>query len=143
MDEQVKREESAEDMLSRALSMARDAYARHVTDLVEDIVDAIKRGDIEDRDGLYTYVHETVDGDGWVIYTAKAQLVAMVSSNSEAGMEEGLIDTRSFKDGIPWSQIAYCALERDVMDELSTVDGIDINDDNLGREEEEEESDES
>ena len=130
------KEESAEDLLSRAMDLARQAYREHVKDLAQEFLDAIVSGDIEDRETLYERVAQDVDSDGWVIYTAKAKLVLLVSSNAERGAEEGLVE---FKDGIPWSQLAYCALEQDVMDDLIDMGPalcIDINADDLWDEDE-------
>lgn len=130
------KEESAEDLLSRAMDLARLAYREHVKDLAQEFLDDIVSGNIEDRETLYERVAQDVDSDGWVIYTAKAKLVLLVSNNAERGAEEGLVE---FNDGIPWSQLAYCAMEQDVMDDLIDMGpalGIDINCDDLWDEDE-------
>lgn len=125
------KEESAEDLLSRAIALASQAYNQHVKDIAQGFLDDIVSGDIEDRETLYTRVAEVVDGDGWVIWNTKAKLVLMVSSNAEHGLEDGLVE---FKDGVPWNSLAYCALEQDVFEVLHDMGpalGIDINCDDL------------
>lgn len=133
------KEESAEDLLSRAMDLARQAYNEHVKDIAQEFLDAIMSGDIEDRETLFERVTERVDSDAWVIWDNKAKLVLLVSSNADSGMEHGLVDTSCFKDGIPWNQLAYCALEQDVLDDLLSSGpaiGIDINADDLWDEDE-------
>lgn len=133
------KEESAEDLLSRAMDLAGQAYKEHVKDLAQEFLDAIVSGDIEDRETLFERVAERVDSDGWVIWNNKAKLVLLVSSNAEHGLEDGLVDTSSFKDGIPWNSLAYCALEQDVYEVLHDMGpalGIDINADDLWDEDE-------
>lgn len=130
------KEESAEDLLSRAMDLARLAYREHVKDLAQEFLDDIVSGDIEDRETLFERVAERVDSDGWVIWNNKAKLALLVSSNAERGAEEGLVE---FKDGIPWNQLAYCAMEQDVMEDLIDMGpalGIDINADDLWDEDE-------
>ena len=127
-------EEEAGELLDRATSLAGRAYKAHVRDLAEGILEDIVSGEIEDRDDFSTRIHETVDGDGWVIYTWKAKMVLMCSDNSGEGADEGTVDSSEFRHGIPWSGLAYCALERDVIDYLLSEGekvGVDINTEDL------------
>lgn len=123
-----------DDMLEKALAELRVSYRAHVKDLAKCILDDVKRGDIKDREDLDTRVRDTVDGDGWVIYTRNAQVVLLCSSHDG----EGLIDPSSFRDGIPWSKLAYCAMEvdmREAMGRLEDEYGLDLGEDDLGIEE--------
>jgi hypothetical protein len=108
-----------------AMRAARQAYWAEVRSLAEDVInearDNATSGDWTDEDDLRTYIHESIDGHAWVIYTARAQMVCLASDNDGAGMEEGLVDPASFKDGIPWSQLAYCAMERDLYEHLDAL----------------------
>lgn len=116
------KEESAEDLLSRAMDLAGQAYKEHVKEIAQEFLDDIVSGDIEDRETLYTRVSERVDSD-----------------NDARGLEEGLVDTSCFKDGIPWNSLAYCALEQDVYEVLHDMGpalGIDISADDLWDEDE-------
>lgn len=122
---------SADDLFGDAMQLMRDAYWAHVRDLAEDIAGMGRDGEFGEgepaREKMLEYVHETVDGDGWVIYTAKAQAVCLVSDNDGAYADnygsEGIIDD----SGIAWSRLAYAALEADVMGHLDVID-FDVND---------------
>jgi len=120
-------ERSADDLLSEAMDLARKAYWAHIRDLAEDVVDVCKRGEVEDEDGLQTYIHETIDGDGWVIYTAKAQMVLLVSDNDGAYVDNFGEEGMATKDGINWSALAYAAMEADLREHLDVLD-FDMND---------------
>lgn len=135
----------ADDLLNLAIGKLQVAYEAHVKDLADCVFAEIKAGRITDREDLERYIHETVDGDGWVIYTRKAQAVLLCSSNDGHGVDEGIIDAVSFRDGVPWSQLAYCALEQDLLEQLlddQDEHGVNINEDDLGIEEEDEDEDE-
>ena len=114
-----------------AMRAARQAYYAEINELADDVIsearDNATSGDWTDEDDLRTYIHERIDGHAWVIYTARAQMVCLASDNDGAGMDDGLIDPASFKDGIPWSQLAYCAMERDLYEQLDALD-FDYND---------------
>lgn len=119
--------------LDTAVGVVEIDYMEDVDGVVSDLVYAIKRRGIEDRDDLFTAIHEAIDGHSRVIYTRQAQLGILVSRNSGHGMEEGLIDAKSFRNGIPWSQLMYCAMEQDVMERLDDHDmGLDVQVDDLG-----------
>ena len=128
---------SAEDMLSEALSAMRQAYYQHVRDLAEDI-DQFAREDKErSREDVLECLHETIDGDRWVIYTHLAQSVCLSSSNDGAAIDNYGTDGIVEDGAINWSRLAFSALEADVLDALD----IDINADFPGRGEDDEEPD--
>jgi hypothetical protein len=62
-----------------AMRAARQAYWAEVRSLAEDVIgearDNATSGDWTDEDDLRTYIHESIDGHAWVIYTARAQMV--------------------------------------------------------------------
>lgn len=135
-----------DDLYSEAISLMGQAYYAHVKDKADDIFRRIKDGEITSREDLDTAIHEDVDGDGWVIYTAKAQAVLLVSDHDGYGVEEGLVSPEQFKDGIPWSALAFCAMREDLCERLRRYQdehGIDIDADDLGIEEPEDEEPES
>jgi len=107
----------------------RAEYYTAVRDMANDAVKAVQKGEIETREDLDTWVHETCDGSEWVIYTYRAQRVAMFSDNADAYFEEygGNCD-----NGISWSEMAYCAIKRDVWECLEASDDIDVHEDDLG-----------
>jgi hypothetical protein len=139
-------EESAEDMFSKAIAKLQHAYRKYVKDIDIGILEAMQDGEVFDRESLDTRVRETVDGNAWVIYTYKAQAVVICSDHGSYGMEEGCVSQPSFKDGIPWSDLAYHAMEQDVWDCIRRYQdeyGFDIDADDLGIEEDEDEEPES
>jgi hypothetical protein len=112
------------------ISALRAEYYSSVRSTAKDIHDDYRKGMFRDRDGLLTRIHEECDGDQWVIYTFRAQIVALVSDNSGAFADQGLDGI--MRDGeINWSAIAYCAMERDVIEALGAGgedwEGIDVN----------------
>lgn len=129
MSDEVTEIETLEDGLRKV----RQTYWAMVRDYAEDIQKEIKAGDIEDREALTDHMHELCDGAEWVIYTFKAQLVLLCSPNDTAGPDSLGADGFDWKDGIPWSALAYFALEADIYEHLETLD-VDINEDDLGRE---------
>ena len=122
-------------------SEIRETYYSEIRSMAEDYQSRIEKGDFEDRDAFLQDVHETIDSHQFVIYTHKAQCVALASSNSGAVADLGI--EIATKDGeIQWSVIAYCAMERDLYEALDWL-GVDINDETTwGREGEEEEEEE-
>lgn len=110
---------SADDLLSDAIDLGRKAYWQHVRDLSQQIRDAGKEGEFDDADGCDTYIRESLDGDGWVIYTHKAKFVLLCSENSGAYFDQFGDDGAATDGDIEWSRLAYCALEADVMEQLA------------------------
>ncbi len=110
-------------------------------EIAKDALAEIRAGNIEDRDALFTWIHETVDGCSTVIYTAEAKEYLMKSDNDGRAVSEGLVDASSFRDGIPWSAMAYGALEADVFEALDAI-GVDVNDDSEWPREADDESEE-
>jgi hypothetical protein len=110
----------------RLYEAARDASARAyhamIRELAEQIVsEARDNADDWREDDLSDYIHQTLDGHAWVIYTARAQMVCMVSESDGVGVEDGLIDPSEFRDCIPWSKLAYCAMEADLREEFECM----------------------
>lgn len=68
--------------------LTKQDYQDHVDAIADDAIASIKNDEITDRNGLFDWMHETVDGDGWVIYTAKAELVLKYSRNKDAMKDE-------------------------------------------------------
>lgn len=119
--------------IEQAENRMRAEYWQHVRELAQDIIDECKdrmesgeEGE-ELRNGIYEYLHETIDGDGWVIYTAKNLKVLLFSDNDGAYIDnygsDGLV-----KDGqVNWAAMAYAALEEDVKQQCE-AEGFDWND---------------
>lgn len=115
-------EESADTLLDRALSLATRAYRTHVEEIAEDFREDMRRGEITTDEQLSDRMHEAIDGDGWVIYTRKAQLVCIISQNDDAYFTELGGEGAADRDGINWSPIAFMALRADVQEALDVSD---------------------
>lgn len=124
-------------LLGEALCLMRDAYRTHVREIAGDIIRESRDNPDEDREWVLQYIHETIDGDGWVIYTAKAQAVVLCSDNDGASIESFGSDGIVEHGAINWSMLAYGALEADVMEALDR-EGFDVNAEFPGRVEAEE-----
>lgn len=129
-------ERDPESLLADAMALAGQAYRLHVKETAADLFQAILDGEVTDREAFCERFHEDIDSDGWVIYTAKAQMVTILSDNGGCGVDDGLVTPECFKDGIPWEKLAYAALEADVTDTLLRDQDdwrVDINEDDLGK----------
>lgn len=113
---------------SNAIDALTQEYREAVQSLADDMIGSI--GDsVTTRDEFLEYLHESVDSHGWVIYTTKAQVVALVSDNAGRAASEFGAEFIIEDGEISWPLIAYAALEQDVIDEI--LPDVDINDDDL------------
>ncbi len=117
-------------------AITRDYY-EDVKGVGDDIIRAIKDGEIENEEDADRYLHETIDGTQRVIYTWQARLGLLASSNADAYFEEGLGELVC-TDSVPYEQLMYWALRADVLEYLGRED-IDIFDPETYEEEEDEE----
>ena len=95
------------------------AYFATVEAIVEEAREAEEEGgDVEE------FIHESVDGSEWIIYTHKAMKVLQYSDNDNALFDEvgveGLKGVRSFSDVV--TRLAYFAMVQDVYDRLNVKD---------------------
>jgi hypothetical protein len=82
----------------------------------------------EAREGLQEWVHETLDGHEYVIYTAQAQSVISISNNDGAYVENYGSDGLVKNGELNWSALAYAAMEADLLEALNSTGGFDVND---------------
>jgi hypothetical protein len=123
-----------------AYSILRADYYRDIRGIAEDVKSCVESGELADREAVDTYVHETVDGCGRVIYTREAQEAVMLSDNGDSMIENCGTDGVVSDGSICWSQMAYFAVRDDVMEQLQ-AEGIDSDYwDNLETEEETEDT---
>lgn len=132
------KEDRAIDRFGEGLAMMGAAYEDVIEELANWAIEAVKSREVESREAFLDWVHKTINKHQWVIYTTRAQAVCLVSNNSGAMAEdfgaEGMV-----KDGEPnWPAMAYCAMERDLYEELDRR-GFDVNDDETFEVSEEEE----
>lgn len=121
-----KREEGERAVQEAEGVLDRD-YQEDVNGVADSLQEAIRDGEVTSSERLQDRLHEEVDGTQRVIYTHQAMLGVVASRNREAAWEEGMAESLDFSDGIPWSQICYFAMQRDVVEELERRD-IDVND---------------
>ena len=101
--------------------LTREEYWSEIQSLVDELRREAKAHDMN-RDDAKRWLHETLDGHGFVIYTGKAMLVLLHSDNDAA-----YFDVNGSVDGwtsIPWNTLAYYAMEADVLACLD-ADGFD------------------
>lgn len=105
--------------------MERHEYQEEISSLADDLVEEMQN---HDRESWFDYVHETLDGHSFCIYTAESQDVVRHSNNDGAAVEDFGADCLVKDNQLNWGMMAYCALERDVLEEINRQ-GYDINDD--------------
>lgn len=79
---------------------------------------------LPDGDDRETYIHETVDGSEWVIYTYAAQAVLLITDSQDAYAEEYGGDNVVSDGTINWSVLAYAAMEWDVRGHLASLERL-------------------
>ena len=100
-----------------AMNILRRWYHDEIRSLAEEAVlefpfPADENDDDENEEDRDTWLHETIDGHEFVIYTAKAQAVALASDNADA--EEDETGEKSTDD----SRRAYYAMRADVREQI-------------------------
>jgi len=121
--------EVTEEDVNDALAVLQRDYYQDVEGLADDLIERIKDGEIPDRDAFGDALHETVDGSGRVIYTAQAQRGLLASSNDDAYFEE-LGDTLQCDGSVPYEQLMFYALQRDVVEHM-VREGFDPDDESI------------
>lgn len=103
-----------DNQLDTALQNLRQWYYKGVRALADAVIDAVKNGEIKNEEELDQYVHESVDGHAFVIYTFKAKAALLASDYEDA------YDTEMGDEGGPYdpSVRAYFALRADVMEQI-------------------------
>jgi len=112
-----------------AMRVLRAEYYQSVRGIVEDLRRAIKDGEVTDQESLDQWLHQTVDGSYWVIYTHANFQVLMCSDNHDAYSEEyGQPAVEG--DSINWAALAHAAMERDVQQQID-AEGITVDQDQV------------
>lgn len=120
--------------VDEAIRIIKRDYYQDVKGLAEDLIEAIKDGEIEDTEELQERLREDVDGSQRVIYTMQNHLGLLASDNSDAYIER--FGEAPIEGGdINYAALMAAAMEQDVLDELGDLD-------DLFEEEDEEEDDE-
>lgn len=112
------------DLLRTAQQVITKDYFDDVNGVIETLKDLVYEGYIHDDDSFIEHLHEAIDGHSRVIHTREAMWGLLASDNAEAGLEEGVVEVNC-RTGMPWSQLMYCAMERDIRDHLGRDEGFD------------------
>jgi hypothetical protein len=112
-------------------------YYAEIRNLAEEAYKEARSGDHgtgeQAREWLLEWLHETLDGHQFVIYTAQAQAVLAISNNDGACVENYGADGLVQDGALNWGMMAYCAMEQDVFEAMSRIDDFDVNDPNPER----------
>lgn len=102
-----------------------DSVAKEIFDRALEEADSKSKDDVEDwlRQDGYDALHESVDGNYWVIYTHAAMKVLQYSDNDNHGFEEGLICTEDWakKGYVDYSAMAFWAMLADCQEALNDL----------------------
>lgn len=111
----------SEQQHDEAMRVLRAEYYQAVRDIVKEADRAIKDGEITNDEELNDWVHQTVDGSYWVIYTHANFQLLLVTDNHDAYSED--FGEAPVRDGnINWAALAYAAMERDVREQMDAED---------------------
>lgn len=116
-------------VMSEALKLASEEYNKRVVDLSSLLVEGILSGKIPNLESFESELRIKLRSEDWVTVQAKSHAVALISKNATYCFDEGILDMSSFKDGIPWGEVAYFAMDRDVTSEAQAAGskhGIDL-----------------
>ena len=115
------------EQVNAAQGVLRADYYQDVRDIAESVIEEWNAGNIDGRDELIEYIDQTVDGCQRVIYTGQAMDALRYSDNDDAVIESLGVEGFDWSSGVPWSQLAYFAVEQDVFEMLDSI-GLDPND---------------
>lgn len=110
-----KSQQITEEDVNAAVAIIQRDYYQDVQGIADEILRAVKSGEITDAEGLDEYLQQSVDGSARVIYTFQSKLGLLVCKNDEAYEEEFGEKTADIA-----VQMAY-AMMQDVRDALGTV----------------------
>ena len=128
---------TAEDISNIARGDAEREYRATIEGIIDDVRQAVKDGEITDRDGAMERIEEIIDGHHDVIYTACAMEVCRISRNDGAYFDDFGTEGAVTDGGIEWSRLAYSAMRADVMEEIGDLDELFQNEDEDEDEDEE------
>lgn len=116
----VRAEDGGEGLFRVATRLLSEDYSDDVRFAAKNIIEELLDDDVAGEDWT-DRIDEYLDGHSRVIYTVQAQAALLCSDNDGYGVEEGLVDSSEFKDGIPWSKLAFWAFREDVRNRLGQL----------------------
>jgi hypothetical protein len=102
-------------------------YLEDVRNVADEFKRKWKAGEFEDREAADTWMNETIDGHGRVIYTRQAQECLRYSDNDGAYVDEYGTDGLAEDGCLNWSRLAYAAFMADVYEDIDDRSDIDRN----------------
>lgn len=105
--------ETSEQQHDDAMRVLRAEYYGGVRAIVQEIKEAVVRGEIDNEDTLNERVHQDIDGSYWVIYTHANFQVLMCSDHHDA-YEDNYGEAPVEGSSIKWNALAFAAMEVDV-----------------------------
>lgn len=109
MAKKTRQVKCAEPTLDDAIRTINKWYNDEIRSIAEEANEGVKSGEITDLDD---WLHETIDGHEFVIYTHKARLVLVATDHPDAYEDEYGDEQHTVE------QAAYAAMMRDVRDHL-------------------------
>lgn len=103
--------------------LTRSEYWSEIHSIAAELRREAKAHDM-DRDDAERWLCETLDSHEFAIYTGRAMLVLFHSDTDESAYFDAGGSTADWGDSIPWSALAYHAMEADVRARLD-ADGFD------------------
>lgn len=113
-----------------AMRVLRQDYYSDIKEMAEEYMKEIENNEYDSPEDFRERLEQDIDGNQWVIYTHQAQVVMLVSENSDAFFDEGM-GPLECEDSVDWSKLAYFAVLADVKEELDR-EGVDF--DTIGEE---------
>jgi hypothetical protein len=99
-----------------ARQVLRADYYSSIRSYAEEIVDMLKKGELDSSEAVTDYIHETADGSEWVIYTGRNYQVLFASDHDPS---EDLEETEStFKPEVAAFFCVRADLDSQVISEL-------------------------
>ena len=121
--------EISEKQHEEAMNVLRAEYYQGVRTLTADLARAIKGGEVTDQESMDDWIHQSIDGSYWIIYTHANFQVLLCSDNHDAYSEEFGEPPVTGSD-INWAALAFAAMQRDLQQQIDT-EGITVEQDRV------------
>ncbi len=126
VDESVRRMREQE----TATRLVKQDYFDSIESTAEELIDAIREGEVTDRNRLLDRVDEEASSSRWARSVPAARFALWASENWNYALESDVLDLHRIAErgAIPWEAMAGWAFNRDLLDALIRH-GIDLSDD--------------
>lgn len=126
VDESVRRMREQE----TATRLVKQDYFDSIESTAEELIDAIREGEVTDRNRLLDRVDEEASSSRWARSVPAARFALWASENWNYALESDVLDLHRIAErgAIPWEAMAGWAFNRDLLD-APIRHGIDLSDD--------------